>query len=472
MENLYVSDLFGYGATNESLIIIINVNKPQNLFEKIANSQFDDTSIWKYNKKLINDILSERNIDPKTFLILGYILSKSNILPKNIILANINICLQSEQYEDVISYGKGNIVRPYNITNKGKKIYSIGLCYFDNDSNFDISEIGIIPDKFLVDYVVEKKSYDKLDCNEFGLFSFPKFGIKTLARTQEIRNKFKLLNGNDKYLTVITDDDSKKNKLTTKQGLNSMLSQLFSYTAQGELINEGKCVSYKNSKIVTESCDSENSNQKWVISQNKILPSNDFGKCLDVSTLDQSIVQLNDCNSVETQEWDTEIENNNFDSDNDVGNVGNIASTKSGDYEWAKYKGKTLALVENDNPWFINSDIVKKIKQIGTHSDYIDNIQNDEIPEYQPNYLINMRLNENYKSNFVIDPNSSSLGHGYSFKSRGCNSCVKNSVQNRVEHFDSETNEQNKYPVYQQILIIVGSLIILLILYKIWKSNQ
>lgn len=465
MENLYVSDLFGYNVTNGSPAIIMNVNNTQKIFSKIAYDLSDNTSIWKYNKSSINDILTERNIDPNNFLILGHILCKSNVLPKNIILVNKNICTIPQQYDEVTNYHKGKIIRPYSISNKGKKTYSVGLFYSDKQ-DFDMSQIGIVPDKLLVSYT-DSSSKSRFDCNEFGILTSAKFGIKTLARTQEVNDKFKLLNGNDKYLTVLDSG------VMTKQGMNEF-AQTFSYNAQGELIIDGKCLAHKDAKILAESCDSENLNQKWIMSQNKILPSNNFGKCLDVSALDKTTVQLNDCDSVETQQWDTEIESNKFDNDiidiSSSQSVRSNQSTCSGDYTWGKYKGKTIALVENDNPWFVNSDIVT-IAKMPTEGKYdFEATQVKSIPQYQPNYLINMRNNQPYKTNFVIDPESPTLGYGYSFLSRGGKPCQKSNSS--IEHFDGTISEENSYSTDQQIIMIITFIAVLLILYKIWKFNQ
>ncbi len=471
MENLYVSDLFGYNITNGSPVIIINVNKTKNIFVKAASESIDNTSIWKYNKTLIDEILFERHVDPNNFLIIGHILAKSNVLPDIVILANKNICIKPQGYDEVMNYSKGKIIRPFGTSDKGKKIYSTGLFYVENMNtiNSDLSITGIIPDKLLVNYSTNQPTEISvsnnlspnsqsitLDCNDFGLLSSPQFGIKTLARTQEIAEKFKLLNGNDKYLTILD------NKIVAKQGL-STLAQLFSYNAQGELINEGKCLTYKNSKVLAESCNSDSSNQKWVLSQNKILPSNNFGKCLDVSALDKTTVELNDCESSNTQQWDTELNNNIFDD---------TVSSQSGDYTWAKYKGKTLALVENDNPWFVNTDMVIPMKVEPSATNRYDDFYFREMPHYQPNFLVNLRNNQAYKTDFIIDPESQTLGYGYSYKSRGGKPCTQiPDNSSNIEHFDGDQSQQ-KYSFEQQIFVIIILLAIILVLYKAWKSNQ
>lgn len=466
MENLYISDLFGYNITNGSPIVVINVNNTKNIFIKIANDTDAKNTIFKYNMQLINSLLLKRNVDPNNFLIIGHILleNNSNKFPEIIVLANKNICLSPNGFEEIGDFSNGKIIRFYNKSEKNKITYSVGLFYFTSSDTIEkeMQFVGIIPDKFLIPYQNSNKKIidqDSLTSNDFGLLSLPSLGIKTLSRTHEIQEKFKLLNKlNDKYLTVMN------NETFIKQGLSN-ISQLFSYNAQGELINEndGKCLSYNDSEISPQTCDPQKLNQKWIVTQNKILPSNNFGKCLDVSSLDKTSVQLNDCDSSDSQIWTTETENNSFD---------NSESVKSGDYVWSKYKGKTLALVENDNPWFVNTDIVDTAT-IDESVYRMNDVSFREAPHYQTNYLINLKNNNLYQSDFIIDPKSPSLGYGYSFKSRGGKPCQKNDNNSeQIENFNNFDNTElndKQFSLEQQIFIIVTLIVILLILYRIFK---
>lgn len=470
MENLYVSDLFGYNATEESSVIIININNTPNLFTKIASNLSNNTSIYEYNRKNINNILIRRNINPNFFLILGHILSKmDNSLPQVVILVNKSISSEPQKYEEVMDYDKGKIIRPYILSDDNEKIYSMGLFYSDKQ-NFNMSNIGIISDDFLTNYKSHSKnisdSTNLLDSNDFGLLSLHKFGIKTLLRSKEINSKFKLINNNnDNYLSVFDEN------VSLKQHLNSP-TQVFSYNAQGELINDGKCLTHNNSKVLAESCDLNNSNQKWTLSQNKILPSNNFGKCLDVNELDKTTIELNDCDYTDTQYWDTEIEKNVLDSSASLSSSTASSIASSSDYTWNKYKGKTLALVENDNPWFINSNIVQPMKHISKAYTKFESEDFRKNYEYQENVLMNLRNNEHYKTDFIIDPESPTLGHGYSFLSRGGKACQKS--ENGIEHFEGSNDNNNNYycTTDQQIIIAISLLAILLILYKFWKYSK
>lgn len=457
MENVYVSDLFGSNITKNTPIVIINVNVSNLYFKQIASE--GNTTIYEYNKYAINEILKDRDVDPDNFLILGHVLSKKGSNPKIIILGNKNICKNPTQYDQVSTYDGGKIIRPFYISSNGKKSYSLGL-FFIKSNTIDISEIGIMQSNLLIDFKRSSKSQSIFDSNEFNLLSVPsKFPMKTIARTPEVNNKFKLLNGGDKYLTILD------NGIMVKQGMDS-LPQIFSYSAQGELTNDNKCIEYNGSKVFAETCNS-NPNQKWLVSQSTIQPSNDFGKCLDVSNLDNTTILLNDCDSSFTQSWSTESnELLTINPDNE-----HVNSTD--DISWDKYQGKTVVLVENNNPWFVNHDTVVRINPSNIASEIFDSdiFKND--PSYQPNFLTNMRNNVDFKSSFIIDPESPNLGYGHSFAARGgtlCQPSMQSQIQpDQIEGFDGLNQHTNFGLTESQLCAIIILLVILIIAYKIWK---
>lgn len=459
MENLYISDLFGYPISNSSPIITINVNNTKELFINLTN---ESKSIWKYNKTLVDDFLFARNVSDSNFLQIGHILTENKKNPNLIILANKNICITPNGYDEIMNYSTGKILRLFNLTNN-VKVYSPFLFYtndIDNFVNVEINYIGIIPEQLLINYseISTNNNSDELTSNDFQLLSSFKFGVKTISRTINPKTNFKLLNSDDKYMTV------SENKITADIKLDDT-AQLFSYNAQGELINDGKCLSHNNEKVTVESCN-DASNQKWILSQNKILPSNNFGKCLNLSPLDNSSIELTDCDSSDSQRWNTEAKSFN--------DTNSYDSTMSSDYVWPKFKGKTLALVENKNPWFVNEKFVTKMdvkKSPFTH----DNNYLDQMPHYQQDFMINMKNNQIYQSDFVMDPNDPTMGHGYSIKSRFGSPCQKqineklSSNSNEIEHFDGV---DQKYLLENQILAIFILLAIILIIYKLWKSHN
>lgn len=454
MANAYVSDLFGYNITNDSPIIVINTDNINEFITKIAKNQSDGTSVWRYNKSKIDDILESRNVDPNNFVVLGDLFYKKGLSYKSLILGNKNICYLPTAYEEIISYSNGKIVRPFYISGNDK-IYTVGLFYIEKPNDLDVTEIGIIPNDFTVkikrNMGQTNQLKSSLDVNEFGLLSSTELGITTISKNSLLKNKsrkFHLQYDEGKYLTVIDNDVKIKQKLPN-------LAQAFSYNAQGELTNDGKCLTYKDNSstnsvdssssvftVSAEECDPVNDKQKWLMHRNHISPSNNFGTCLGVNPSDNETILLSECKNNVYQNWSTEHEGSSDGSLSD--------SDNSSDYSWDMYHGKTVVLVENSNPWFINSDTVSKASYINV---------NDEQTLYSD---IGYRSNANYESKFILNPNSPSLGYGHSFASRGGVGC------NKIEGFGNVTNN-NLNDSDCNIMVIIIMLAILLIIYKVWK---
>lgn len=119
------------------------------------------------------------------------------------------------------------------------------------------------------------------------------------------------------------------------------------------------------------------------------------------------------------------------------------SSRSSFDYSWSKFQGKTVVLVENENPWFINKDQAFRQRYNENQKLFDD---------------INYRDHADYKSLFRLDSESPTLGYGYSYSDRLGTNC-KN-----TEHFEN-TNSSDC-----QIIWIVVCLIIFLIIYKFYKK--
>ncbi len=133
----------------------------------------------------------------------------------------------------------------------------------------------------------------------------------------------------------------------------------------------------------------------------------------------------------------------------------------STDYNWDKYHGKTVVLVENDNPWFVNSDTTTQ-----QHYNTNDTVLNDNIEVVSHDNVLAYGNNLDYKSNFVMDTNSPNLGYGYSFASRKGVPCNKNN--NLIEGFGTPNNDCTD----MQIIALIVFMAIVLMLYKLWKNNK
>jgi hypothetical protein len=432
MTDIYVSDLFGYKIRNESPFVVINSSQMSKFLRRIAKDDLNETSIWEYNRQEIDEILELRNVNPDNFLVLGNVLYKQNKPPKTIILGNKNWFQSPDSYEEIENYADGKIIRPLlkvKTNNGDEQINSLGLFFVKENVTHDfLNTICVIPNVLLT--TIEKSSSSNkstLDSTEFFLLASPSLGFKTVKRSKLLKGEarqVKLMTIDNKYLSFLDSDVKVKNP-------QKSLSQTFSYNAQGELTTDGKCLTYSSSNsdsngiVLVDDCDADhvNTKQKWLLSQNKILPSSDFDKCLETKTGDAGVYlrQCDDSNS--NQSWSTE---NSTDSE------------MSTDYAWDKYHGKTVVLVENDNPWFINQDSTTRLKYNKNPQVLYDDIT--------------YRNNADYQSNFVMDRNDPTLGFGYSFASRAGSPC---SAESGIEGFGEVSNSQGEQLLWIMTLIIL-----------------
>lgn len=450
IDDIYVSDLFGLKPSNNSLMIVIHTNgtNNDNLFIKIASDKNTETNIWTYNMQEIKKHLEDRQIDISYYLRMGDVLIKKKVIPNIIILCNKSICSKPSGFDIIMEYDNGQIIRPYTESNTNieifTKIYSFGLYWvskklINNKHNEYMENIGIIPSDLLMSI---KKSnndnvLDTLDTSEFDLLGVTSIGLYAINRNKFTDNnsrRIKILNSENKCITNIG------NTLKTRQNQKSLI-QSFSYNAQGELMTDGKCLTQNNNNVTVETC-SNNNKQKWIMTKNKIFPSNDFGKCIEASALDDSIY-LRNCDSLSlNQTWSTEDDS---------------FSDMTTDPTWDKYNGKTVVLVENDNPWFINTDTAYNIKFKQPQLNLSDDVK--------------YRQNADVISNFVMDPNRPDMGYGYSFADRegiSCNKIDETDIEKKIEGFGGIVNNND---ISMRIIILIISISLLLFLYKYWKNN-
>lgn len=426
MTNIFVFDLFNKKASNDSLIIVISSSNAIDLTKKITNNQ--NVIILEYDMTKIKEILKLKNIDHTKFVPMGHLLYVPNDKHKNVkslLLGNIDKLPIANSFDFIEDFNNDySIIRPKLKVNNDT-YYSLGLHCHENIMSV-ISFPCVIPSELLTKIKLTYPLNDNLDATEFSLLSSSKIGFFSINRNKLLKKEYrnvKLLNDNDKYLTFVDSD------VKTKPSNNS-LQQSFSYNAQGELTTDGKCLTYNNNSVLVETCDKQhsNDNQKWLLTQNKILPSNDFGKCLEVSNNNPN-VYLRECDDAsKMQNWSTE----------------NTDSNSSDDYVWDKYQGKSVVLVENDNPWYVNTDTT--IQQL--HIKQPLNLRDD----------VKYKNNQDFESKFIMDPNNPSLGYGYSFSDRGGIPCSS------IEGFGNISSLKN--PTDVQIIFIILLLALIIFIYK------
>jgi hypothetical protein len=338
-----------------------------------------------------------------------------------------------------MKYEGGNIVKPI-IPNENYS--SIGLFYLKDGASLDYNSIGLLPNDMIVK--LDEPIIGDYSVNDFFLLSSLPDGIITVDKSKifsGIEKNMKLLSTSNKYLTMIDDKHAKN------ASKHSTSKQTFSYNAQGELMTGGKCLTYsaENAPVYFDSCN-DNNTQKWNITGDKIRPSHAFDKCLSVSSTDDNIY-LKSCSSdvshdSDSQHWNTE----GSDEDN------------SSDYILPKFGGKSVVLVQNDNPFYLNKDITIQMPFKKDSLDLIDNIEVDNMA------ILESGIHADYESSkFVVDPNRPDLGYGYSYASRQGVSCdAYTSQDSGIETFIGGDNNYSD----NQIIFILLFIILLIIAYK------
>jgi hypothetical protein len=271
------------------------------------------------------------------------------------------------------------------------------------------------------------KTGNKIDMNDFFLLSDGTLGGKTIKRNSLMDGDFidmKLTNISNKFLTMV-DNDEKSNKVILKSRRTGA-RQALSYNAQGELITDGKCLTYSNETepVFFGEC-TDTKKQKWHMYDNKISPQYDNNKCL---TSEKDSVYVKQCKNDDNQTWTS----------------GGTDDTDASDYVWDKYHGKTVVLVESNNPWYVNTDQTVRLENI-----YSGNHISDDV---------GYRNNADFKSRFIMDPNGHHLGYGASYADRQGESCDK------IEQFNGTVNEDN------QIIFMMLCLLFTIIVYKVWNK--
>jgi hypothetical protein len=231
----------------------------------------------------------------------------------------------------------------------------------------------------------------------------------------------KLTSMSGKYMTA--DNDTKNIKLKSK---NKSPDQLLSYSAQGELIIKDKCItqpSGSNNPLYLSDCVGSES-QKWDIIGNSIRPESDNQKCVSYDSDDTLISKT--CDNSDSQSWQTEQSEDSNDS-----------------FKWTDYFGKTVVLVESDDPWYLNKDTTIPMEYLKQQN-------------LQEMYY---RTNADYKPGRVLDENSPDLGFGYSYMDRAGQPCQK------IEGFNEGQSDS------PNVLMILLCIILLIFIYKYFTKK-
>lgn len=453
MTDVFVSDLFGYNIDNNSQFVIIYSTEIHKFLKKIAKS--DDSSIWEVNRNKVDYLLKDRNVNPKMFLVLGDVFYKQNLSqPTVLILGNKSICKTPNSYEKVVEYDNGFIVKPIN-EQFTTQYNTIGLFYIKEESSLNYENIGLVPMSLILE--LDKITDNKIDVNDYNLLSVPDInGIKTIKKSeisQHTDKNIKLMNVSNKYLTMIDNDNEQIAKSRTKLGSSK---QTLSYNAQGELITDGKCLTYnKNNDVYFEPCNN-NKTQKWNILNDKVKPQYKYDSCLSSST-DNDIINIQQCANNDEQSWNTES--------SDV--------TNSSDYVLPQHNGKSIVLVSVDSPFYLNTDVTTPMAYKKDELNLMENTKIGDIKEV----IIPAHAEP---SKFVLDINSPHLGYGHSYASRQGTQCTQQMIDNKfdnpsiaknaIEGFNGG-NKSNDENVNMQIILILLLIILIIAGYYFLSRN-
>jgi hypothetical protein len=163
---------------------------------------------------------------------------------------------------------------------------------------------------------------------------------------------------------------------------------------------------------------------------------------------------LNECNAFQSYD-DLEL---NEQVDDDMNSFGkNRKKTK-----WFK-KGETIVLKENDEPWFLNSNIVGDAHHM-EEPHKITGRNDMNMLEFNELLDNDQQINMPYKSS--CNDNETSIGYSRLDK---LNKCKKNK---NIEHYDDDQQEQIQYLYdFNTIVVIVLSFVFILLLIIAFKKK-
>lgn len=384
-------DLFGNNIESmESYpFIIISSNNILDLLQSTASP-----NIFKYNLKLIRHKLKNNDVeDYSKYVSPGFVLIKNEV-PSQLLLLNKDICypVDPSRLQKVASLKIGSIW-----STSQAKMLSMIFSESRTISKNDLKDIYMLDQKFLTKY--------KNKQNEFSLLNVGKTYSYTINRNMFKRGSavMKIMANDDAYITI------SDGKLVLKSKNTSNSNQEINYTVQGELKLGGKCLTKSIPKKDSMSTDSSMSSMSSMSSVSSIS---------SISSLSMPVT-LEECTNSDTQKWypfdgsfisqyDTsclsyEDDTKTLKTDTctiDPKQVWNIEfphQLDPNDYSIPYFKGKSVVLVEADDPWYLNKDITipkkyiddeKDIKNLNkvdySHSDY-QNI--DQIKRHQDGEL-------------------------------------------------------------------------------------
>ena len=408
---LTITDILGSEIIDNNTPLIIVSASPASLVQYLTLvTTIDSNKIYKLNEKsLITDLskVSDKiplGINIANFVSVGDICSSTRI--KHIILANKYILPTTNKFRKVGSFSELTFWVGY-LKRKDNESRTVGVCS-TTDGNPPNYRIPVLPKSYLI-----KMDFPSGNVagNEFNILNAKPDGLWMILRHKfsKNNNNFKLMGLDGKYLS------SHNKNLRMRDGTTS--NQNVSYNVQGELVMGDMCITTNDNKQVSlEKCNKK-SGQKWFPYNGNYISmlDNKFNTCLSVGATDSIVTK--ECEPREESEW----------TQQDTDGVNNT------NYTWPMINGKTVVLVENDNPWFLNKDIVGQVTHIPSNLP-------DDGPCDAEQYGI-------FKSKYNKTPDDFIRGYSYAEQDKN------------IEGFDAEENNDS-FCVLLLVLIIAILLII------------
>jgi hypothetical protein len=367
--------------------------------------------IYRINIPYLNSILGNDNYIP-----LSDIYVENNQFPRILVFADKQYIQYPVDYVESDVFGNGILWEP--ITDTGYK--SLGIVYRHRDYKPKINNIGLLS----MDYLRRIKNspyYDMGSLNDYGSLSNSKYGFWDInfAKISNFTNN-NILDISDRHSNYLVNQEDKL--VLTKSISND---NIIKYSNTGDLYIDNKCIDIKNDELILTECNNIKDNiDKWMYIDTNIRKNN---KCI-----------LSNSNKLTVSDCDPNNDDQKF----------YLIDKKLDNYYkiWDKYKGNTVMLIENPDPWFKNIT---------------------EIPAYQKNNinqikdsvnLIPIKKYADYESKIDLDINNKyNFGRGYSIAS----------IPKIPEHF---SKQNDSFKIFKIIAIIIC--VILLLLFCVKKIKK
>lgn len=461
MNYIVITDLFGNkiskNATNNNNLpfILLKTSQPHLLMERIGSANNKKSSVYRLIYPTIMHVLYINGINPSNFAPLGNIWYPKSNLPtsEELLLVNTNTNL-SQYPTDYVKLGEyDNLYVWKPIAPRGYR--AIG--YLLSRKKPSPTLIRTVNKKFVTEFRDKMRSNTLstlTNMNEFKLMALIGDKKYTIDRT-------KLLDKD--YLVLIMSKDGivthqNKNNSVAKVKKDRDKFQHVNYSIQGELKMDGKCLgvlgkdSVHDDYVYIQECNSDDT-QKWYPFSGHFVSQYD-GSCLKSVNDDLTVTN---CKDEDSQIWKTV----------NLRSVVNDMDQESIE-SWKTRYGKRVVLLEPDHPWYIRKNTNKEPEGL-----IIQNMKELNKNEYEDQ--------ANFKSTFMLDTTTPSMGYGYSIeqrKGRPC-SCVEDchnlhEQEDILENFDGDKSKKSGFN-FNLIACTLLSLVVILVLIRMilnWRKSK